>query len=128
MSEPERKRTSKLPDTFREVDGFGKPEAKPGTSSQRDPGTVRPVDLTPDAKAMKLGARERKRHESITPPLTVPERPYPRTLKHRPGSSGAWRSQAVPPNCASRSIHRLPAEAGAKTRLKGGSTDRPSSP
>jgi hypothetical protein len=51
-------------------DGFGKPEAKPGPSSQRDPGTVRPVDLTPDAKAMKLGARERKRHESVTLPVS----------------------------------------------------------
>jgi hypothetical protein len=54
------------------VDGFGKPVSKPGPASQPDPGTVRPVDLTPDAKAMKLG--ERKRHELVTLPVKEPER------------------------------------------------------
>jgi hypothetical protein len=74
MSEPERKRTSNEPDTFREVDGFGKPEAKPDPSSQRDPGTVRPVHSAPDATAVKRGGRERKRYESVNPPLSEPER------------------------------------------------------
>jgi hypothetical protein len=37
MSEPERKRTSKEPDTFREVDGFGKPPSKPGAVSRAIP-------------------------------------------------------------------------------------------
>ena len=50
------------------VSGFGTQRSKP------DSGTVPPVEPAPEAKAMKFGAREPKRHESITPPLTVPER------------------------------------------------------
>jgi hypothetical protein len=74
MSEPEPKGTSKLPASFPEVDGFGKREGKPGSTTRPDPGSVRPVDPVPDAGVAKPGGGERKRRKRSTQPLSEPER------------------------------------------------------
>ena len=42
------------------VSGFGTQRSKP------DSGTVPPVEPAPEARAVKRGGRERKRHESVT--------------------------------------------------------------
>lgn len=116
-------------------DGFGKPEGKPGPASQRDPWAVPPVDPTPDAKAMKRGSGERKRHGSVTSPLSEPERALvkdaakqARQLKrdHRElYSNDPWRFRQ---SRAGRSIRRFPAEAGTQTRPESCPPDRPRSP
>ena len=74
MSEPEPKGPSMPPGTFREVEGFGKPERKPGPVFRPDPGAVPPVDPVPDAGVAKPGGGERKRSKRFTQPLSEPER------------------------------------------------------
>jgi hypothetical protein len=74
MSDPEPKRLPKSPGTFREVEGFGKPEGKPGSNARPDPGAVPPVDPVPDAGTAKPDGGERKRRKRFTQPLSEPER------------------------------------------------------
>jgi hypothetical protein len=74
MSEPEPKGPSMPPGTFREVEGFGKPERKPGPVSRPDPGAVPLVDPVPDSGVAKPGGGERKRRKRFTEPLSEPER------------------------------------------------------
>jgi hypothetical protein len=78
MSEPEPKGNSKPPGTFREVDGFGKPESKPDglrrSRSRRDPSAVPPLGAVSGPGAVKPAGEQRKRHRRITQPLSEPER------------------------------------------------------
>ena len=78
MSEPEPKGPSMPPGTFREVEGFGKPERKPDDTrrsrSRRDPSVVPPLGAVSDPGAVKPAGEQRKRHRSFSQPLTEPER------------------------------------------------------
>jgi hypothetical protein len=56
------------------VDGFGKPERKPGPVSRPDPGAVTPVDPVPEASAARPDGGHRKRRRIFNQPLSEPER------------------------------------------------------
>jgi hypothetical protein len=105
MSEPEPKGPSKPPDAFREVDGFGKPESRPGSTARPDPGAVRPVAPVPNAGMARPDGGERKGRNRFTQPLSEQEQALSkdaaeqaRQLKRRhrrstppiPGDSAKW--------------------------------------
>ena len=74
MSEPERINTSKLPDTFREVEGFDRKKNRSGSNAGRDPSAVPPLGVESDPGAAKPAGEQRKRHRRFTQLLTEPER------------------------------------------------------
>ena len=73
MSEPEPKGPSMPPGTFREVEGFGKPDGTRRSRSRRDPSAVPPAGAPSDPGAVKPAGEQRKRPR-FTQPLTEPER------------------------------------------------------
>jgi hypothetical protein len=56
------------------VEGFGKPEGKPGYNARPDPGAVPTVDPMPGAGTAKPRGGERKRSKRFTQPLNERER------------------------------------------------------